>query len=229
MKTYHHYTYRVEWSPEDNEFAGLAVEFPSLSWMASTPQDALAGIVTTVENAVADMRANGEDAPAPLGDRHYSGKIALRTSPDLHRKLTVEAAEQGVSVNQWIVQKTAANVNAPMFPTMSGNAEPSSRNPLRTDQAATIIDVPTAILPLPQDVAIEIRESVEYFWKVVRKAVTQGVEVPGDGFLPGGRAPVSGQVLPDGVIMVFSADSKGRYQGFRVPNVLGRTPELLER
>ena len=29
----------------------------------------------------------------------------LRTSPELHRRLTIEAAEQGVSVNQWAIQK----------------------------------------------------------------------------------------------------------------------------
>lgn len=30
------YVYRVEWSPADNEFVGLAAEFPSLSWLATT-------------------------------------------------------------------------------------------------------------------------------------------------------------------------------------------------
>jgi hypothetical protein len=29
-----HYTYRVTWSPEDNEHVGQCVEFPSLSWLA---------------------------------------------------------------------------------------------------------------------------------------------------------------------------------------------------
>ena len=38
-----HYTYRVTWSPEDRENVGLCVEFPSLSWLASTPDDAFRG------------------------------------------------------------------------------------------------------------------------------------------------------------------------------------------
>ncbi|MGV7292077.1 antitoxin HicB, partial [Mycobacterium kansasii] len=29
----YHYTYRVEWSPEDGEWVGLCAEFPSLSWL----------------------------------------------------------------------------------------------------------------------------------------------------------------------------------------------------
>jgi len=34
-----HYTYRVTWSPEDNEHVGLCVELPSLSWLAATPEE----------------------------------------------------------------------------------------------------------------------------------------------------------------------------------------------
>lgn len=39
------YAYRVEWSPEDNEFVGLVTEFPSLSWLAPTEDEALRGII----------------------------------------------------------------------------------------------------------------------------------------------------------------------------------------
>ena len=38
------YTYRVTWSEEDSEYIGLCAEFPSLSWLASTPEAALRGI-----------------------------------------------------------------------------------------------------------------------------------------------------------------------------------------
>ena len=33
-----HYTYRVTWSAEDAEHVGLCAEFPSLSWLAKTPE-----------------------------------------------------------------------------------------------------------------------------------------------------------------------------------------------
>ena len=39
-----HYTYRVTWSAEDSEHVGLCAEFPSLSWLAPTPEKALSGI-----------------------------------------------------------------------------------------------------------------------------------------------------------------------------------------
>jgi predicted HicB family RNase H-like nuclease len=102
-----HYTYRVEWSPEDEEWVGLVAEFPSLSWLEPDPVDAMRGIRDLVGEVVADMREEGETPPAPLADRRYSGKVFVRTSPALHRRLTIEAAEQGVSVNQWSAQKLA--------------------------------------------------------------------------------------------------------------------------
>ena len=45
-----HYTYRVEWSPEDNEWVGLCPEFPSLSWLDPDKARALAGIERLVRN-----------------------------------------------------------------------------------------------------------------------------------------------------------------------------------
>jgi hypothetical protein len=103
----YHYTYRVEWSLEDHEWVGLCVEFPSLSWLEPAPTHALAGIVQLVADTVKDMYCNGEAPPQPLSDRHYSGKVMVRTSPELHKRLTIEAAERNLSLNQWAIQKLA--------------------------------------------------------------------------------------------------------------------------
>ncbi len=48
------YTYRVTWSEEDAEYVGLCAEFPSLSWLAETPKEALQGIRRVVSEVVAD-------------------------------------------------------------------------------------------------------------------------------------------------------------------------------
>jgi predicted RNase H-like HicB family nuclease len=57
-----HFAYRVTWSAEDNEYIGMCVEFPSLSWLAATPEAALAGIRNVVHDAVRDMQAAGDRA-----------------------------------------------------------------------------------------------------------------------------------------------------------------------
>ena len=59
-----HYTYRVTWSPEDQEHVGLCAEFPSLSWLAASPGKALAGIRQLVCDILEDMAAAGERPPA---------------------------------------------------------------------------------------------------------------------------------------------------------------------
>ncbi|MBU4397796.1 MAG: type II toxin-antitoxin system HicB family antitoxin [Planctomycetes bacterium] len=94
------YTYRVTWSEEDKQHVGICAEFPSLSWLASSPEAALRGIRAVVADAVKDMRAGGEPVPDPLSSRRFSGKFMIRVPPEIHQRLAVEAAEAGVSLNR---------------------------------------------------------------------------------------------------------------------------------
>jgi predicted HicB family RNase H-like nuclease len=103
-----HYTYRVTWSPEDGEHVGLCAEFPSLSWLADTPDAALSGIRKVVAGVVADLKAGGEHVPEPLAEKHYSGEFRVRIPPVVHRTLALQAAEQGVSLNRLASAKLAA-------------------------------------------------------------------------------------------------------------------------
>lgn len=75
----------------------------------------------TVEEAVNDfpdaMRAwlessirLGNAIPKPLRSRRYNGKIILRMPPSLHESLMLKAAEQGVSLNQYLVASLAHNL-----------------------------------------------------------------------------------------------------------------------
>ena len=94
------YTYRVTWSEDDHEYVGLCAEFPSLSWLARTPETALRGIRKVVADVVKEMRESGEPPPEPIAARHYSGKFMVRVPPDVHRNLAIRAAETGVSLNR---------------------------------------------------------------------------------------------------------------------------------
>lgn len=100
-----HYTYRVVWSEEDAEYAGLCTEFPSLSWLANTQDEAFDGIRQLVTDVVADMQANGEQPPEPIASKSYSGKFMVRVPPDVHRELAIEAADAGVSLNRIVSVK----------------------------------------------------------------------------------------------------------------------------
>jgi predicted HicB family RNase H-like nuclease len=100
-----HYTYRVVWSDEDKEFVGLCAEFPSLSWLDMEQGAALAGMVSLVEQTIADMQTNGEPVPEPLSLQKFSGKFIVRTTPEIHRQLAVQALESGVSLNRLVNSK----------------------------------------------------------------------------------------------------------------------------
>lgn len=99
------YTYRVTWSEEDQEHIGLCVEFPSLSWLADDPEQALKGIRQLVHDCVEDLLQSDEQVPEPLSSKKYSGKFMVRVPPETHRLLTIEAAESGVSLNRLISSK----------------------------------------------------------------------------------------------------------------------------
>ncbi|MDD5675414.1 MAG: toxin-antitoxin system HicB family antitoxin [Chitinivibrionales bacterium] len=95
-----HYSYRVIWSEEDKEYVGLCAEFPSLSWLAKSPEDALHGIREVVAGVIEDMKKNRETIPAPVASKRYSGKFIVRVPPEVHRMLALEATEAGVSLNR---------------------------------------------------------------------------------------------------------------------------------
>ena len=94
------FTYRVTWSDEDGEYVGLCAEFPSLSWLAASPESALKGMRSMVAGVIKDMRLRGETIPEPLASKNCSGKFVVRVPPEVHRRLVIEAAEARVSLNR---------------------------------------------------------------------------------------------------------------------------------
>ena len=103
-----HYTYRVTWSEDDGEYVGLCAEFPSLSWLAETPEAALIGIRGVVADVILDMQESGEPIPEPIACKKFSGKFMVRVPPEIHRRLTIEATEEGVSLNRLVSAKLGA-------------------------------------------------------------------------------------------------------------------------
>jgi predicted HicB family RNase H-like nuclease len=99
------YTYRVTWSAEDEEYVATCLELPSLSWLADSQEGALHGLRELITEVVQDLRDNDEPVPEPLASRTYSGKFNLRTGEQLHRRLAMEAAQEHLSLNQYVVRR----------------------------------------------------------------------------------------------------------------------------
>lgn len=94
----------------------------TLSWLAPTPVEALAGI-DFVRDVLTDLAASGEPIPEPLSERSYSGRFVVRVPAEVHRRLVREAAEQPVSLKRLVSDRLAAAAQAGTVscpPTCSG-------------------------------------------------------------------------------------------------------------
>jgi predicted HicB family RNase H-like nuclease len=62
-------------------------------------------IRTAVELVLEDLAESGKPMPEPLGKKSFSGNFNTRIPKHLHRRLAIEAAREGVSLNQLVVSK----------------------------------------------------------------------------------------------------------------------------
>jgi predicted HicB family RNase H-like nuclease len=99
------YAYSMMWSEADQAYIGRVAEFASLAAHGASPVAALQEIMDVVRYVLEDLAESGEEIPPPLSKRPFSGKLHLRMPEDLHRTLAIEAAQQHVSLNQWITLK----------------------------------------------------------------------------------------------------------------------------
>ena len=99
------YTYRVEWSEEDKVHIARCLEFPSLIAHGNTSKKALLEIENVVTESIKWMEEEKEPVPEPFGLKKFKGNLTLRVPPEVHKKLVIESAEEGVSLNQYILSK----------------------------------------------------------------------------------------------------------------------------
>jgi predicted HicB family RNase H-like nuclease len=138
-----HYTYRVSWSPEDQEHVATCAEFPSLSHLDADPVAAVQGIRALVQDVVADMKSNHEPIPEPIAEASYSGKFMVRVPPELHRRLAIEAAEAHVSLNRLASLRLATTA---FFPASNEKTIISGREARRRHDMFTTSDDRSAVM-----------------------------------------------------------------------------------
>ena len=96
------YCYTVQWSEEDQLFVGRVAEFQLLAAHGDDLYAALQEIINVVGFVLRDLQERGEPVPPPFSKKTFSGKFNVRLPEQLHRELVIAAAQEGVSLNQWV-------------------------------------------------------------------------------------------------------------------------------
>jgi len=95
------YVGRVEYDDEAGLFHGEVLDLRDVVTFQGTSVEELeAAFRDSVDDYLEFCEERGEEP-----DRPFSGRLMLRLSPDLHRKVYVRARREGKSLNQWISEK----------------------------------------------------------------------------------------------------------------------------
>lgn len=101
-----HYAISVQYGVFDGErcFEATVREFPEIREYADTHEEAYGLAIDTIEIVYEQMLDGGVQPPAPIAHAPaFSGRITLRIPKSLHCALAAEADEEGVSLNQQVV------------------------------------------------------------------------------------------------------------------------------
>ena len=83
-------------------------ELPGCKADGETAQEALASLDISRKLWIESRLATGLDVPKPQEASQYSGRFVLRLAKSLHRELSQEAEEEGISLNGLIGQVLAS-------------------------------------------------------------------------------------------------------------------------
>ncbi|MDA3937903.1 MAG: toxin-antitoxin system HicB family antitoxin [Spirochaetia bacterium] len=96
------YTYRIQWSEEDDAFLASCLEFPSIMTHGDSQSDAIDELKIVLKVVIDDISEKKKEAPIPIKERQFKGNISLRIPPETHEELFYHANEQDLSLNQYI-------------------------------------------------------------------------------------------------------------------------------
>jgi predicted HicB family RNase H-like nuclease len=98
VRLYKGYSGSIEFDDEDMVFHGRVLGLRDIvTFEAESAEGLVKAFRDSVDDYLAFCKERGVEPQRP-----YSGKLALRTTPEIHALLTKAAASDGKSINQWI-------------------------------------------------------------------------------------------------------------------------------
>ena len=81
------------------------LEFDGCQSTGETFEEAYNNLRDAMEGWIETKLENGFEVPIPVGYNDFSGKFIVRIPKSLHYKLSIEAQQEGVSLNQYALYK----------------------------------------------------------------------------------------------------------------------------
>ncbi len=100
MLEYKGYTGHAEYDADTHAFHGEVVDTRDvITFQAATVKALERSFRDSIDDYLQFCEERNEDP-----DKRFSGRLMLRLSPELHRRVFVQAKEEGKSLNQWIAE-----------------------------------------------------------------------------------------------------------------------------
>jgi predicted RNase H-like HicB family nuclease len=104
-KTVPLYTYRIEWSDEDQVFIVSVEELSGCMTHGKTQSEALKMGHEAVEGYLESLVDHKEEIPKPFSLQKFKGEFIVRATPELHKRIAVESNRKGYkSINKFVVE-----------------------------------------------------------------------------------------------------------------------------
>jgi predicted HicB family RNase H-like nuclease len=88
----------IEFDPKDNTFSGTVAGLRDvIHFEGSTARELARAFRASIDSYLELCAETGQNP-----DRPFNGKILVRTQSALHRKAALRAAQEGVSLSEWI-------------------------------------------------------------------------------------------------------------------------------
>jgi predicted HicB family RNase H-like nuclease len=106
------YSFNIVWSESDGEYVATSAEFPGLSGLGDTAEEAAAELRAAMEVAVKAYLEDEEPVPSAQHLDQFSGQFRLRIARSQHALLVARAQREGVSLNALIQTYVTAGLAA---------------------------------------------------------------------------------------------------------------------
>jgi antitoxin HicB len=123
----------------DGVFKAEILEFPGCFAIGDTAIDALAILEEVAADWIVAAVEQGQEIPEPTEHAGYSGKLGLRMSKTLHKKVAQFSMRDGVSINQFIVNCLAEHVGLLARPAVQRMPRPMLHLSLQVDSAWAMV------------------------------------------------------------------------------------------